>query len=115
MAFGHRFGSKQKIAHSELAVPPLLEGGKDTKPLRPFLRLVLGAAARLPLSVLHAFGGALGWTIYLLSARYRSHLKHNLRQAGVEDSIVRREAIASAGRMLAELPAMWFRPHEQTA
>jgi len=93
----------------------LLEGGKDTKPLRRFLRFLLGAAARLPLSVLHALGAALGWSMYLLSARYRSHLKTNLRQAGIEDPAVRREAIASAGQMLAELPAMWFRPHDRTA
>src|SRR5258707_7477525 len=28
---------------------------------------------------------------------------------------IRHEAVASAGRMLAELPALWFRPHDEVA
>jgi Kdo2-lipid IVA lauroyltransferase/acyltransferase len=97
----------------------LLEGRKDTKPLQAFLRGFLGIAARLPLPVLHAVGSVLGWAIYLLSPGYRHHLRDNLRQAGVrppqEMRRVRRAAIAEAGKMLAELPAMWFRPHAETA
>jgi Kdo2-lipid IVA lauroyltransferase/acyltransferase len=83
--------------------------------LRPFLRFFLGAAAHLPLAALHAFGAALGWAIYGLSPAYRAQLRGNLAQAGLDDAAVRRTAIASAGRMLAELPAMWFRSHEATA
>lgn len=83
------------------------------------LRLFLGIAARLPLPLLHAFGTVLGWAIYLLSPGYRAHLRENLAQAGIEPPeemrAIRREAIASAGKMLAELPAMWFRPHAETA
>jgi KDO2-lipid IV(A) lauroyltransferase len=92
-----------------------LEGGKDTKPLRPFLRFLLGAAAHLPLSLLHAVGSALGWAIYAASPAYRAHLRGNLAQAGMHDARLRRAAIASAGKMLAELPAVWFRAHEQSA
>ncbi|HWA39125.1 MAG TPA: lysophospholipid acyltransferase family protein [Burkholderiales bacterium] len=83
--------------------------------MRAFLRFFLGAAAHLPLSVLHAAGGALGWAIYGLSPAYRAQLRGNLAQAGIDDGAVRRAAIAAAGRMLAELPAMWFRPHAATA
>jgi KDO2-lipid IV(A) lauroyltransferase len=53
--------------------------------------------------------------MYGISPNYRRQLRANLAQAGFTDERTRREAIASAGRMLAELPAMWFRPHEQTA
>jgi KDO2-lipid IV(A) lauroyltransferase len=83
--------------------------------LRAFLRFLLGAAARLPLSVLHAVGSLLGWAIYAASPAYRAHLRGNLAQARIDSPAVRKEAIAAAGRMLAELPAMWFRPHEDTA
>jgi len=89
-----------------------MEGRKDTKILHRFLRFVLGIAAHLPLPVLHAVGSVLGWAIYALSPGYRRSLRANLAQAGIADASVRREAIASAGKMLAELPALWFRGHE---
>jgi KDO2-lipid IV(A) lauroyltransferase len=73
------------------------------------LRLV----AKLPLPVLHALGTVLGWAIYGISPTYRRHLRANLAQAGFDDPAVRRDAIASAGKMLAELPALWFRPHAE--
>jgi KDO2-lipid IV(A) lauroyltransferase len=73
--------------------------------------LVLRLIARLPLSLLHALGTVLGWTIYGISPTYRRHLRENLAAAGLDDSRVRRGAIASAGKMLAELPAIWFRAH----
>ncbi len=80
------------------------------------LRLFLGAAALVPLRILHAVGSVLGWSIYLASPTYRRHLSENLAQAGfAPDELrrVRREAISSAGKMIAELPALWFRPHQE--
>src|SRR3954467_3392042 len=74
--------------------------------------LVLRLIARLPLHFLHALGSVLGWTIYGMSPTYRRHLRENLDAAGYTDSRVRRGAIASAGRMVAEIPALWFRPHD---
>mgnify|MGYP006173771561 CR=1 FL=1 len=78
-----------------------------------FPRFLLRLAARLPLSLAHAMGSVLGWTLYGMSPTYRRHLRENLAQAGFADARVRRQAIAAAGRMLAELPALWFRPHER--
>jgi KDO2-lipid IV(A) lauroyltransferase len=80
-----------------------------------FPRLVLRLAARLPLAAAHRLGSVLGWAIYGISPTYRRHLRENLRQAGYADPRARREAIAAAGRMLAELPAIWFRPRERVA
>ncbi len=81
-----------------------------------FLRFVLGLAARVPLPLLHGAGSVLGWAIYGISPTYRRQLRANLAQAGYgADARVRRDAIASAGKMLAELPALWFRPHEAVA
>lgn len=77
-----------------------------------FPRFVLRLAARLPLWLLHLLGGALGWALYGISPTYRMHLRQNLAQAGYGGARLRREAIAAAGKMLAELPAVWFRPHE---
>src|SRR6476646_8550910 len=75
------------------------------------MQLVLRLIARLPLSFLHALGTVLGWTIYGMSPTYRRHLRENLASAGLDDPRVRRGAIASAGKMVTELPAIWFRPH----
>jgi len=73
-------------------------------------RFLMGLAARLPLAILHAAGALLGWAIYGLSPTYRRHLRGNLEAAGYRDAATRRAAIAGAGRLLAELPAVWLRP-----
>ena len=78
-------------------------------------RIVLGVFAGLPLRVLHALGTVLGWAIYGTSPTYRRHLRENLKHAGYLDAGVRRAAIAHAGRMLAETPAMWLRPQDEVA
>ncbi len=73
-------------------------------------------AAALPLLFMSAVGGAVGWLMYLASPRYRAHLNGNLAAAGYgADKAVRADAIASAGRLLTELPALWLRPHEKVA
>jgi len=81
--------------------------------LQGFPRFLLRLAAILPLRVLHAVGTVLGWAVYGISPTYRANLRANLAQAGYPDSGTRRAAIAAAGQMLAELPALWFRPHEK--
>jgi KDO2-lipid IV(A) lauroyltransferase len=74
-------------------------------------RFLMGLAARFPLAILHALGALLGWAMYGLSPTYRRHLRGNLEAAGYgEDAATRRAAVAGAGRMLAELPAVWLRP-----
>ena len=64
---------------------------------------------------LHAVGTVLGWTVYGMSPTYRRNLKANLAQAGYSDARTRHEAIAAAGCMVAETPALWFRPQEEVA
>ena len=74
-------------------------------------RFLMGLAARFPLAILHVLGALLGWAMYGLSPTYRRHLRGNLEAAGYgEDAATRRAAVAGAGRMLAELPAVWLRP-----
>ena len=72
-------------------------------------------SAKLPLAFLHGVGAVFGWVIYGMSPNYRRHLRENLSQAGYADARARRAAIASAGRMLAEAPALWFRDHAEVA
>jgi Kdo2-lipid IVA lauroyltransferase/acyltransferase len=81
--------------------------------LHRFPTTVLRLIAGLPLAWLHRLGSILGWTMYGISPTYRRHLRENLKAAGYEDARLRRVAIASAGQMLAELPALWFRPHAE--
>jgi len=74
-------------------------------------RFLMNLAARFPLLILHALGALLGWAMYGLSPTYRRHLRENLEAAGYgEDAATRHAAVVSAGRMLAELPAVWLRP-----
>lgn len=48
--------------------------------------------------------------MYLASPAYRRNLLKNMAQAGFTDAATRRAAISAAGKMLAELPAIWLRP-----
>lgn len=75
--------------------------------------LILRILSLLPLRVLHALGSVLGWITYGTSPTYRRHLRAHLAQAGFTDARLRRAAIASAGKMIAEVPALWFRRHEE--
>lgn len=74
----------------------------------PLLSAVLRLAARMPLAALHFFGAGLGWLVYWASPTYRRRLRENLQIAGYGDAIIRRAAIAEAGKGLAELPRIWF-------
>ena len=75
--------------------------------------LALRLVAKLPLWLLHRMGSVLGWSLYGISPTYRRHLRDNLTQAGYADARMRREAVAAAGQMIAELPVVWFRPHQR--
>ncbi len=78
-----------------------------------FPSLLLRFFSRLPLAPAHAAGAALGWAMYGLSPTYRRRLRENLAQAGYRDHATRRAAIAQAGMLLAELPAVWLRPRAE--
>ena len=78
-----------------------------------FPSVLLRLVGKLPLPLLHALGSVLGWATYGMSPTYRRNLRANLRQAGYTDARVRREAIAAAGKMLCELPLLWFRPYAE--
>jgi KDO2-lipid IV(A) lauroyltransferase len=80
-----------------------------------FPRMLLRLYAALPLALLHRLGSVLGWMMYGISPTYRRHLREHLAQAGYADAATRRAAIAAAGQMLAELPALWFRPSHEVA
>jgi Kdo2-lipid IVA lauroyltransferase/acyltransferase len=64
--------------------------------------------AKRPLWFLHGIGAALGWITYWASPTYRRRFQENVRQAGI-DPAAAKPAIASAGRMVAELPFLWLR------
>jgi Kdo2-lipid IVA lauroyltransferase/acyltransferase len=63
--------------------------------------------SRWPLPLLHGVGALLGWLAYLLSPTYRRRFLANALQAGYTPSQVR-AAIAHAGRMVTELPRLWW-------
>jgi len=57
---------------------------------------------------LHALGAGLGWLGYVVSSSYRRRLDAHAALAGIA-ARERRESIAHAGRMVAELPRLWLR------
>ncbi len=64
------------------------------------------ALSHLPLGLLQAAGGLLGVLVYAASPTYRRRLQANLRLAGYPALALR--AARDAGRMLGELPFVWF-------
>src|SRR5437868_11244927 len=79
------------------------------------MRTLFRLFAAFPLGFLHRLGSVLGWTIYGMSPTYRRHVRENLGAARYGDARVRRGAIAGAGQMIMELPALWLRPHAEVA
>jgi KDO2-lipid IV(A) lauroyltransferase len=66
-------------------------------------------ASHAPLLLLNAIGYLLGWSAFLLSGTYRRRFVANAAQAGYRFAQVR-GAVGHAGRMVAELPRMWWGP-----
>lgn len=66
-------------------------------------------SARLPLALLHALGGWLGWLVYLASPTYRRRFRENAALAGLGRSQAR-AAIAATGQLVTEMPWVWLRP-----
>jgi KDO2-lipid IV(A) lauroyltransferase len=72
-------------------------------------------AARLPLSLLHRLGSALGWLTYWLSGKYAARMRENLSYglegcSAAEFRKILNANIAETGKSLAEMPWMWRRP-----
>lgn len=75
------------------------------------MRFFFWLLSRLPLPLLHALGAAAGWLVYMLSPTYRRHLHDNMALAlGESVPGLRSAAVASAGRMVVELPKIWLHP-----
>jgi Kdo2-lipid IVA lauroyltransferase/acyltransferase len=73
----------------------------------PPVKTIFRAFALLPLPLLHALGAAVGWLSFLASPTYRRRFLDNARQAGYSLAQVGR-AVGEAGKLLAELPRLWF-------
>ena len=63
--------------------------------------------SRLPLWVMHGLGWALGWGVFLGSGVYRRRFLANARQAGFGWRQWR-GAVGEAGKLVSELPRLWF-------
>ncbi|MDQ5960461.1 MAG: Kdo2-lipid lauroyltransferase/acyltransferase [Pseudomonadota bacterium] len=75
------------------------------------MRFLFWLLSRLPLPLLHALGAVAGWLAYLFSPTYRRHLCENMALAlGESAQASRSAAVASAGRMIVELPKIWLHP-----
>ena len=75
--------------------------------------MVLRWFAGLSLGLLHRLGTGLGWLGYASSPGYRRRMADNAAQAGLPAARWR-PAVASAGRMVMELPRLWLRPPGQS-
>ena len=61
----------------------------------------------LPLWLAHGIGAMLGWIVFALSPTYRRRFLDNSKLAGYAFAQVK-GAIASSGRLVAELPKLWM-------
>ncbi len=61
----------------------------------------------LPLRLMQALGAVLGWVVFLASSNYRRRFLAHAAHAGYAFSQVR-PAVAHAGRLVAEIPRVWF-------
>ncbi|WP_295855808.1 lysophospholipid acyltransferase family protein [uncultured Xylophilus sp.] len=68
---------------------------------------MLRLLSRAPLWLLHPLGAALGWCAFLLSGTYRRRFRAHAAGAGYAFGAVA-AAVGHAGRMVAELPRLWF-------
>jgi KDO2-lipid IV(A) lauroyltransferase len=71
--------------------------------VKPLFRLLSG----FPLVLLHAIGAATGWLAFALSPTYRRRFLANVSQAGYAFRDVR-GAVAESGKLVGELPRLWF-------
>lgn len=81
---------------------------------------LLRLLSKLPLRWLHGAGTVLGWLTYRASPSYANRLRENLARAELchnssDFKALLRKSIKHAGKAMAELPAVWFRPQEQSA
>ena len=73
------------------------------------MTLLMRWLSRWPLAWLHTLGAVLGWATWALSPSYRRRLNANAALAGLS-AAQRRQSIAEAGRLVAEVPWLWFMP-----
>ena len=71
------------------------------------MTLVFKCLSWLPLWLAHGIGAALGWVVFAASPTYRGRFLANSKLAGYTFAEVK-GAIASSGRMVAELPKLWM-------
>ncbi|OZB52134.1 MAG: lipid A biosynthesis acyltransferase, partial [Thiomonas sp. 14-66-4] len=73
------------------------------------------ALSLLPLGLLQAAGGLLGLAVYAASPAYRERLRANLAQAGYAPDRMALAVARETGRMLGEMPFVWFRSGPRAA
>jgi KDO2-lipid IV(A) lauroyltransferase len=83
----------------------------DPPAVLPLFKLI----AWLPLRFVHLLGAGAGWLTYLLSPRYRGQMRTNLALAGLDSPVIRRAAIAEAGKQMFEAAWFWLRPAADVA
>lgn len=71
------------------------------------MKLLFRLLSGWPLPLLHLLGVALGWIAFLGSPTYRRRFVANAAQAGYRFGEVR-QAVAQAGKLVAEVPRLWF-------
>ncbi len=71
------------------------------------MKTLFRGLALLPLPLLHGIGAVLGWLAFLGSPTYRRRFHENARQAGFAPASVR-SAVGEAGKLVAEVPRLWF-------
>jgi len=75
---------------------------------------ILRLFAHIPLPLLHVFGIAMGWFLYLLSPRFRRYHLGNLARTQFSNAALCRKAVGETGKAAMELPAIWLLPQTKS-
>lgn len=105
-----------KAAGRPAACPGLRRGRTGARSRYRAVTLLLflfRVLALLPLPVLHALGGALGWVAYLASPRYRRSIRAHLPESIPDRQRVLRRAIGESGKQVLEAAWVWTRSADE--
>ncbi|WP_018152693.1 lysophospholipid acyltransferase family protein [Leeia oryzae] len=85
-----------------------------------FTHRCLQGIGKLPLPVLHALGGLLGWLVFLVTPRYRKRLMENIRNAQLghtfwDYTLLVCRNVRESGKAVLELLAAWSRQPAEIA
>ncbi|MBC7696912.1 MAG: lysophospholipid acyltransferase family protein [Bacteroidia bacterium] len=86
--------------------------------MQKFIQFILRGFAKLPLSLIHSLGAALGWVVIFFVPKFLHRIENNLRQSGIcsDENILKqtvKQNIKESGKAVLETLLIWFREYSE--